>query len=91
MITYDVSGQPLGSASKVWSGLGGGTVGAAVAQIIAWILQQYTNVEMPVAIQMAIASVLSTGFAILAAHNTPPNVIPPPDPPAPVPEPPKAP
>ena len=74
---YDAVGRPVGTASKVIAGLGGGTVGAAVAQIIAWVLKQYTNVEMPVEIQMAIASLLSTVVGIAAAHYTPPNELPP--------------
>ena len=83
MITYDAAGQPLGTTSKVLSGLGGGAVGGAVAQILAWVLKQYTNVDMPVEIQIAVASVLSTLAGIAAAHWTPPNIKPPPDPPAP--------
>ena len=73
---YDASGQRLGTTSKVLSGLGGGALGGGIAQIIAWILKEYYTVDMPVEIQMAIASVLSTSAGIAAAHWTPPNVKP---------------
>ena len=57
--------------AKALAALGGGTVGAAIMQIIAWALLTYTKVDMPAPIQMAGASVLSTLFSIIAAHITP--------------------
>jgi hypothetical protein len=74
--TFDAAGQPVGTGNKVAVGLGSGAVlGGALAQIIARVLNTYTHVDMPVPIQMAMASVISTVVAILAAHYTPPNPI----------------
>ena len=78
MPTYLATGEQAGTGNKVAVGLGSGVIGGgALAQIIAWALKQYTNVDMPVEIQMAMASVISGVIGIVAAHYTPPNPIPP--------------
>jgi hypothetical protein len=56
---------------KAISALGGGTIGAAIMQVIAWALLQYTQVDMPATVQMAGASIFSTVLAVVAAHFTP--------------------
>ena len=66
-----VQAEQPGTSNKLIVGLGSGTAGAAVAQIVAWIIKTAWNIDMPVEIQMAMASLLTLIPGLLAAHYTP--------------------
>ncbi len=42
--------------------IGGGT-STAISVILGWVLRTYTNVEVPAEVQVAIASLITVGFA----------------------------
>lgn len=54
--------QPNTNNKLVAGGLGG-----AVAIIVAWLLKEYTNVDMPDYVEMALSTIISLGVA----HFTP--------------------
>ena len=68
--------QQPSTIGKAISAAAGGTVGAAIMQVIAWVLS-LKGIDMPAPIQMAGASIFSTLFAIVAAHFTPVGNVPP--------------
>lgn len=50
--------------------IGGGT-STAIAVILGWALRTYTNVEVPAEVQVAIASLITVGFAYFTKERAP--------------------
>ena len=62
--------QQPDTTNKLAVGLGAGTAGALATQVLAWLVKTVWNVDIPVEIQLAIASLLTGVPAVLAAHFT---------------------
>ena len=60
-------GNLMPSSSTVASG----TLGVAVAVLVAWVLQQFVGVEMPGEVQAALGAIVSTviGFFFTGGKN----------------------
>lgn len=65
-----LASQPTAEPTrKTTATIVGGGVSTAVAVVVGWVLRQYTNVEVPAEVQVAIAAIVTVLFGYFAKER----------------------